>query len=275
MRRNLGAPTDCGNSRPPRLRVNYLSFPVEWNGKQVLIGARLQIPLNLSGKAPAVIMLHNGSGVNYRGVYYAAALNSAGMATLEIDQYGGRDIGPGRIKPIKALSDVGPAYRLLAARPEIDPERIDVTSMSFGAIEAMLSTTTRNSDLVLGHGNHFKAALPLYPVCWTYNHRSGFEFTDLVDAPIRIFVGSEDDTDEAGALARRWSASCLPPMPRMFRCGSLRMPRTRSMGLMDGQTCRTRLPIMAREESIAFVLARRHVSKPASNSCSFFADMLK
>ena len=81
----------------PPLRVQYLAVPVEWQGKTVMLGARFQAPLNVNAKIPAVIMLHNGYGVNYRGVYYAAALNQAGIATLEIDQYSRRGIGAGRI----------------------------------------------------------------------------------------------------------------------------------------------------------------------------------
>jgi len=100
-----------------RLRVNYLAFPVQWDGKTVMLGARFQAPLNVTGKIPAVIMLHNGYGVNYRGVYYAAALNSAGIATLEIDQYGGRGHVGGPLKHADVLSDIGGAYRRPATKP--------------------------------------------------------------------------------------------------------------------------------------------------------------
>ena len=55
--------------------------------------------------------------------------------------------------------------------------------------------TRRNSDAVLGPGKHLRAAAALYPVCWLYNHVPGAEFSGLVDAPIRILVGSEDDYD--------------------------------------------------------------------------------
>jgi dienelactone hydrolase len=180
----------------PRLRVNYLAFPAQWGGKSVMLGARFQAPLNVTGKIPAVIMLHNGSGVNYRGVYYAAALNNAGIATIEIDQYGGRGIGPGGAKPTDLLSDVGGAYRLIAERAEIDPERIGLTGMSFGAIQTVLMMTRRHSDAVLGQGHRLQAALALYPGCFLYNHRPGFEFANLVDAPLRIFVGTDDDLDD-------------------------------------------------------------------------------
>ena len=84
----VALPAAHASEETPRLRINYLAYPVEWNGKTIMIGARLQVPLNTTGKVPAVIMLHGTAGVRYSGVYYAAGLNRAGMATLEIDQWG-------------------------------------------------------------------------------------------------------------------------------------------------------------------------------------------
>ena len=47
----------------PRIRINYLAYPVTWNDKAIQIGARLQVPLNVTGKVPAVIVLHGTLGV--------------------------------------------------------------------------------------------------------------------------------------------------------------------------------------------------------------------
>ena len=182
-----------------RLRINYLAYPVDWNGKSIVIGARLQVPLNAAGKTPAVILMHGTSGVRYNGVYYAAALNRAGIATLEIDQWGGRGLPGGASSRPKRLSDnlpdIAGAYRFLAARPEIDAARIGLLGSSMGGIETMLMMTRRNSDAILGQGMHVKAAVAIYPACWLYNHVPDADFGDLVDAPVRIFVGSEDDYD--------------------------------------------------------------------------------
>lgn len=99
----------------------HLAYPVDWNGKTIMIGGRLQVPLGTAGKLPAVILLHGTSGVSYRGVYYAAALNRAGIATLEIDQWGGRGLqGVASSRPSglgEMLPDLAGAYRLLGARP--------------------------------------------------------------------------------------------------------------------------------------------------------------
>jgi len=164
-----------------------------------MMGARLQVPLGATGKLPAVILLHGTSGLSYRGVYYAAALNRAGIATLEIDQWGGRGLPGGASSRPKGLGDMLPdiagAYRLLGERPEIVASRIGLMGSSMGGIETMLMMTHRNSDALLGKDVHLKAAVAFYPVCWLYTQVPGADFADLVDAPIRIFVGSEDDYD--------------------------------------------------------------------------------
>jgi len=181
----------------PRIRINYLAYQVTWNDKAIQIGARLQVPLNVTVKVPAVIILHGTLGVAYTGVYYAEALNRAGIATLEIDQWGGRGLPGGAASRPKRLSDnlsdIAGAYHLLVSRHDIDGERIGLMGSSMGGIETMLVMTRANSDAVLGPGVHLKAAVTLYPACWLYNHVPDAAFTDLVDAPIRILVGSKDD----------------------------------------------------------------------------------
>jgi uncharacterized protein len=195
----LSLPLTLGSEQTPRLRINYLAYPVDWNGKTIMIGARLQSPLGIATKVPAVILLHGTGGVRYTGVYYAAALNRAGIATLEIDQWGGRGLSGGASSRPTSLTDnlpdVAGAYHLLAARSEIDADRIGLMGSSMGGIETLLMMTRRNNDAVLGSGKHLRAAVALYPICWLYNHVPGADFSDLVDAPIRILVGSDDDYD--------------------------------------------------------------------------------
>ena len=47
-----------------------------------------------------------------------------------------------------------------------------------GGIETMLIMTHRNTDALLGHDVHLKAAAAFYPVCWLYNHVPGADFAD-------------------------------------------------------------------------------------------------
>jgi uncharacterized protein len=198
----------------PHLRVNYLAYPVLWNGRTIMIGTRFQVPLNIKGPLPAVIILHGTSGVSYRGVYYAAALNRAGIATLEIDQWGGRDLpGVASSRPQNLydnLPDVAGAYHLLAQRPEIDASLIGIMGSSMGGGETMLMMTHLRSDGLLGERVHLKAAVAFYPICWRFNHVPGAEFGELVDAPIRIFVGTADDYDDGDAACEDLLQSLSP-----------------------------------------------------------------
>jgi dienelactone hydrolase len=186
----------------PRLNIYQLAYPVEWNGKTIMLGARLQLPADVKGKMPAVILMHGTGGIRYSGVYDAAALNGAGIGTLEVDQWGGRGLPGGASSRPKNLGDnlpdIAGAYRLLSARPDIDASHIGLFGESMGGIETLLLMTRHNSAAILGPGVHMQAAAVLYPICWLYNHVPGAEFGDLVDAPIRIMVGSADDYDGGG-----------------------------------------------------------------------------
>jgi len=89
----------------PLLNIYQLAYPVDWNGKHIMLGARLQLPAAVKGKMPAVIIMHGTGGIKYSGVYFAAALNGAGIATLEIDQWGGRGLPGGASSRPKQLGD--------------------------------------------------------------------------------------------------------------------------------------------------------------------------
>jgi dienelactone hydrolase len=249
-----------------QLRINYLAYPVDWNGKSIVIAGRFQAPLNVTGKIPAVIILHDTAGVKNNGTYYATALNRAGIATFEIDQWGGRGLPGGASSrprlPGDNLPDVAGAYRLLIARPEIDVARIGLLGFSMGGIETMLMMTRSNSDAILGSGNHFNAAVAFYPICWLYNRVPSADFAELVDAKIRILIGSEDDYDDGpGACeellhqlapgdSRYVSLKVLPGATHIFDSleGSYEFPDPASHRRKGG-TVRVRANPAAREEA--------------------------
>jgi dienelactone hydrolase len=198
----------------PPLNIYQLAYPVLWKGRTILLGARLQLPTNVTGKMPAVIMMRGTGGIRYSGVYDAAALNGAGIATLEVDQWGGRGLPGGASSRPEHLGDnlpdIAGAYHLLGERPEIDMSRVGIFGESMGGIQTLLMMTRHNSDAILGDGVHFKAAVALYPICWLYNHVPGADFKDLVDAPIRIMVGSADDYDGGGDACKQMVSELSP-----------------------------------------------------------------
>jgi dienelactone hydrolase len=188
-------------------------------------------------KLPAVLILHGSSGVDARGDFHEAALNAAGIATLQIDMWEARGVASAAERPkapILTLPDAFSALAYLASRAEIDPQRIGVLGFSWGGVNAM-AAAERAYVGMFGAGRQFKAHVAHYPVCYAYNNpvpglpppaQMGTQFVHLTGAPVLIQVGSLDDYDKR----RR----ALP------RAGTQREPRQRQCG--DGGRNRWRLP---------------------------------
>jgi dienelactone hydrolase len=161
------------------------------------LAGRLRVP-EIDGQLPAIILLHGSAGPSEREGGYAEPLNAAGFVTLELDQWSPRGLAggaEGRPRTVaETLPDLYGARAWLAAHPKVDPARIGVIGFSFGAVAAMLAATRARNDPFLGP-DHFAALMPVYPICHLYNRVAGFEFGDLVDAPVLIVTGALDGYD--------------------------------------------------------------------------------
>jgi len=195
--------------------LHYVSFP-SLHDEPLVIGARLRLPQAVSHKQPAILILHGSAGPSLREGGYADVLNEAGFVTLEPDQWAARGLrggAEGRPKTvIETLPDVYGARAFLAAHHAVDPKRIGVIGFSFGGVATMLAATRAQNEKYLGEGS-FAALMPVYPVCWTYNHVPGFEFRDLVDAPILLVTGALDQYDNDPDAGLKLVAG-LPPEDR-------------------------------------------------------------
>lgn len=189
--------------------IQYESFDFFTPDQKLNVGGQLRIPANDGEAIPAVVILHGSSGVDSRGSLYARALNDAGVATLEIDMWGARDIaGAGQRPPLPTftLPDAFGALAYLAGTPGIDAQRIGVLGFSWGGVMSLLSAEQTYSSL-LGNGLQFAAHVAHYPVCWGYNNVPSIIFNNLTGAPVLIQVGSLDDYDEGGAPCENLAAS--------------------------------------------------------------------
>ncbi len=182
--------------------LHYVAFP-SLHEPPLSIAARLRVP-DTAGPRPAVILLHGSAGPSAREGGYATVLNQAGFVTFEPDQWAPRGLAGGafgRPRTIQeTLPDLYGARAYLAAHPRVDPARIGVAGFSFGAVAAMLAATRAHNDRFLP-GAHFAGLMPVYPICHLYNRVPGFEFADLVNAPVLIVTGALDAYDndpEAG-----------------------------------------------------------------------------
>ena len=178
--------------------IFYVTIPVQTDQGLLNISAQYRLPRNATEKLPAVLILHSSSGVDSTGSFYAEALNSVGVATLELDLWGGRELRGGSADrpslPQQTLPDTFAALEFLANREEIDSEKIAVIGFSWGGVLSML-TATEQYMAISGSTNRFVAHVAHYPVCWVYNNVPGFEFSDLTGSPVLIQTGGLDDYD--------------------------------------------------------------------------------
>ena len=124
--------------------VFYINIPVQTASNSWQVSAKYQLPrTEMAQQFPAVIIVHSTSGVDSTGQFYAKALNKAGIATLELDLWGARDLMGGSDNrpdsPQETLPDVFAALHYLARRDEINHDKIGIIGFSWGGVISMLN----------------------------------------------------------------------------------------------------------------------------------------
>jgi dienelactone hydrolase len=224
---------DCGNAALPRLSfVQFASLNIATSPpSQLTIKGKLSLPQQRdhhlgctaanSRKLPAVVILHGSAGVDSRGDFYEAALNAAGIATLQIDMWEARGIGGGADRPaapILTLPDAFSALAFLAGRPDIDAARIGVLGFSWGGVNSLATAELLYSGS-FGGGRRFKAHVAHYPVCYAANAvipglpspaQLGTQFLNLTGAPVLVQLGSLDGYDNGAENCDTLAAAVNP-----------------------------------------------------------------
>jgi dienelactone hydrolase len=179
--------------------ISYVTFSSLDPAHPLTVAAQLRVPADVTGKMPAVVIVHGSSGVDSRGKFYAEALNRAGIATLEIDMWAARGwLGgiTGRPRGVpETLPDAYGALKFLTEQPRIDASRIGIMGFSWGGVVSMLTATQRSTTLLTGGLYKFAAHAPNYPVCWVYNHVPGYAFKAFTGSPVFIQAGELDAYD--------------------------------------------------------------------------------
>jgi dienelactone hydrolase len=186
------------------LRTSYVAFPT-LSEPPLHVAGKLKTPLNAEAgaKVAAVLICHGSDGVDGRGGYYTPALNTAGIATLEIDMWAARGSSRGAAgrprSPVETLADAFGALKFLGAQPEIDPARIGIMGFSWGGVVTLLSATRRFADPLRGSSPAFAAHAAHYPVCYAYEADPRMALTGLTGAPILLQTGDSDTYDHPDA----------------------------------------------------------------------------
>ncbi len=144
-----------------------------YRGKPTRIFAYYAAPANATGKVPAMVLIHGGGGTAFpqwvklwadRG-YAAIAMDLGGVGP---DRKRLEDGGPGQSDKEKfddikagikeawtyhAVANIIRAHSLLRSMPQVDPDRIGVTGISWGGYLTCM---------VSGVDDRFKVAVPVY-----------------------------------------------------------------------------------------------------------------
>jgi len=179
-----------------------------WQVKEV--GGRFGRP-GTTAKVPAVLILHGSAGVDGRGAFYASALQEAGIATLEIVMFEAR--GRPRAGHGATMPHAAAGLKWLAARPDVNAERLGVMGFSWGGVMSVLIA----SELVqerLGKDVPRPAAFaPFYPVCTSMarflsnaQHPFFGAYQRMSATPMLIHTGTRDDYEDGEKPCDRFVA---------------------------------------------------------------------
>lgn len=145
------------------------------------------------GRLPLVMVVPGSLGVAPPHLAHAEALVDDGFAAFVLDSFGAREVtstvaNQTQFSFASSAHDVLAAWKVLAARPEIDPARIGAQGHSRGGSAVMTAAARRFADPVVGAGQGLKAVLAAYP--W-----SGHQFLDpgVGATEIRVVMGDADE----------------------------------------------------------------------------------
>lgn len=194
--------TNLSNGQEGRIfftSINLGSFKEilagEGQSKPVTISGTLKMPKEVTGKVPAVIILHGAGGVNEHYFEVADMMNEMGIAAFVIDSFEPRGIQSG-VDILKKLfhsystriSDAYAALELLSTHPKIDKRRIAVMGYSHGAKVALFVASEKIRWSFIADDLRFAASIAYYPGCFPQ-----FRNIDFTDAPVLMLLAEKDN----------------------------------------------------------------------------------
>lgn len=145
---------------------------------------------------PAVVMLHGSGGVlGARELTYGRQFAAMGVAALVVDAFAARrERGMSftdrliNITEAMMMADAYAALRWLAARPEIDPQRVALVGFSYGGMASLYAAYEQVARAFSAPELRFAGHAAFYPPCIAQ-----FEDGRTTGRPVLILKGSEDE----------------------------------------------------------------------------------
>jgi dienelactone hydrolase len=156
------------------------------------------------GPFPAIVLMHNCSGINEPLLSQAWKIHQWGYVVLVMDSFGPRNItetcsGKSSIAMADRAMDAHSGKAYLAGLPFVDPKKVAIIGWSYGATTTINALNPKLVDaLPLADRRSFRAAAAYYPNC---------NITlDKLQAPLLILIGEKDDWTSADLCRQK-----LPP----------------------------------------------------------------
>ena len=157
---------------------------------------------------PAVVLAHGWGRSRAELLPHAALLHRAGFSVLAFDQrHRGKSEGDTITMGLREQGDLQGALDVLAARPQVDSERIGVFGMSLGGVVTLLvaARDTRvsaivvegpfsSNDAIMTRSLHHYYRLPAFPIAhlakWVMEQRLGESLDSVYALPAVRALGS-------------------------------------------------------------------------------------
>ena len=174
------------------------------------------LPAQGSSPAPAVLVCNGNGGNRALRAPLAAALSRAGLSVLLFD-YRGYGGNLGRPSEGGLAADARAAQAWLAARPEVDPDRIAYFGESLGAAVALRLAVERPPAALLLRSpftsltDVARLHYPWLPVKWLLTDRYGSAArVAQLTVPMLVIAGERDQTVPAALSRRLYDAATAP-----------------------------------------------------------------
>jgi dienelactone hydrolase len=205
-----GAPlANLKEGQTGRIEFQSINVPDYWqyvrgntaNTTQQTITGDLLMPKNVSGKVPALVIMHGSAGVEpWAYDLWAARLNPAGAAVFVVDSFKPRGVDStssnqftSKVSIPAQTADALNALRILATHPQIDANRIYVIGMSRGGNPAFYSAWPMYQRPVNTNGAKFAGHIPMYPGMCNIRYRA--DVNAKATAPIFFALADRDKED--------------------------------------------------------------------------------
>ena len=175
--------------------------------KPVPIFGHLDIPKNVSGKVPAMIVAHGTHGIiEGRETAWAKRMQEMGIATFVINSFWPRGVESAQKDQYSSwysVSDAFYALKILATHPNIDRNKIGIMGFSRGGIVSLYTAMDRLRSSFIEGDLKFALHVPFYPLCNTKL------LGKATGSPILVVIGEKDDWTPASTCVdyTQWLSS--------------------------------------------------------------------